>query len=96
LHAIVTRELAELLGFQGQPLLDRIVRWPRTMPQYCLGHLDTVARIEQIARQTPGLHLAGNAYRGVGIPQCVRSGQTAATQIVELLDHQATHPTTRS
>jgi oxygen-dependent protoporphyrinogen oxidase len=51
------------------------------MPQYHVGHLDRVARIEQLARRHPNLALAGNAYHGVGIPQCIASGQQAAEQI---------------
>jgi oxygen-dependent protoporphyrinogen oxidase len=58
------------------------------MPQYHLGHLDRVARIESRAAKLPGLHLAGNAYRGVGIPHCIHSGQQAADRAVASLSHE--------
>jgi oxygen-dependent protoporphyrinogen oxidase len=67
------------------PLIADVARWPRSMPQYHVGHLDRVARIEQLAAGIPTLGLAGNAYRGVGIPQCIASGETAAQQIATTL-----------
>jgi oxygen-dependent protoporphyrinogen oxidase len=82
IRSIVLGELAELLGAQGEPELFRIQRWPATMPQYHLGHLDRVAEIERVAAELPGLELAGNAYRGVGIPFCIRSGEQAAERAV--------------
>ncbi|HEV7278657.1 MAG TPA: protoporphyrinogen oxidase [Pirellulaceae bacterium] len=78
---LVRRELAELLGVQGEPLFAEVVRWNRTMPQYHVGHLDRVAAIERLVEQSPGLAVAGNAYRGVGIPFCIRSGQQAASRV---------------
>jgi oxygen-dependent protoporphyrinogen oxidase len=55
------------------------------MPQYHLGHVQNVERIESLASELKGLELAGNAYRGVGIPQCVRSGNEAANRLAEYL-----------
>ena len=55
------------------------------MPQYHVGHLDRVARIEQLAARHPTLALAGNAYHGVGIPQCIASGEQAAERIAAQL-----------
>lgn len=81
LSELVRRELAILLEFQGTPRLQRIVRWPRAMPQYHLGHLDRVRRIESLVQQTPGLELAGNALYGVGIPQCVQTAERAAESL---------------
>jgi oxygen-dependent protoporphyrinogen oxidase len=78
LERIVTEELRDLLGITGQPLWAMIARWSQSMPQYHLGHLDRVARIEAQASALPGLALAGNAYRGVGIPHAIRSGEEAA------------------
>ncbi len=52
------------------------------MPQYHLGHLDRVARIEELTNQHAGLALAGAAYRGVGIPQCIHSGELAAEKLL--------------
>jgi oxygen-dependent protoporphyrinogen oxidase len=74
-------ELTELLQISGEPLLADIARWPRSMPQYHVGHLDRLRRIERLAAAHPRFALAGNAYRGVGIPQCITSGQAAAERI---------------
>ncbi|WP_197524662.1 protoporphyrinogen oxidase [Botrimarina hoheduenensis] len=86
---LVQEELGELIGLRGVPILTRIVRWPRRMPQYHVGHLQRVDRIEQLAREYGGLHLAGAAYRGVGVPQCVHAGQLAAEQASAELAQQA-------
>jgi oxygen-dependent protoporphyrinogen oxidase len=90
LRHMVAEELQELLGINGDPQLCEIFRWPATMPQYHVGHLDRVARIEQRAATLPKLALAGNAYRGVGIPFCIRSGENAAQKILQqLAPHKA-------
>ncbi len=78
LRSIAESELASLLGISGPPTQAWVTRWPRRMPQYHLGHLDRVARIEAAVAAHPGLALAGSAYRGVGIPDCIRSGEKAA------------------
>jgi len=75
---LVQRELRSIYGVWGEPLLTRVARWEGAMPQYHLGHLDRVSRIEAAAAKLPGLELAGAAYRGVGIPQCIRGGEAAA------------------
>jgi protoporphyrinogen/coproporphyrinogen III oxidase len=78
LHRIASEELRALLGIRGECTLCDIARWPRSMPQYHLGHLSLVESIEHAAARWPGLALAGNAYRGVGIPHCIHSGEAAA------------------
>jgi protoporphyrinogen/coproporphyrinogen III oxidase len=75
-------DLAGLLRITGPPLLARVARHPASMPQYEVGHLDRVASIEARLRSWPGLALAGGAYRGVGIPDCIHSGEDAAERIV--------------
>ena len=75
---IVQSELNELLGVRGEPELSLVVRYPRAMPQYHVGHLDRVVRIEALTARHSGLALAGNAYRGVGIPDAIQSGASAA------------------
>jgi len=82
LQGIVRQELGELLGVHGEPEFCQIHRWLGTMPQYHVGHLDRVEAIEQRAANIPHFALAGNAYRGVGIPFCIRSGEQAAERIV--------------
>jgi oxygen-dependent protoporphyrinogen oxidase len=78
MEGLVRRELELLLGVHAAPLFMRVARYPRSMPQYLVGHLRLVEWIEQQAARYPGLALAGNAYRGVGIADCVRSGEAAA------------------
>ncbi|QDT68219.1 Protoporphyrinogen oxidase [Planctomycetes bacterium MalM25] len=82
LVSLVREELGELVGLTGEASLTRIARWPRRMPQYHVGHLGLVQRIEARA-QSLGVELAGAAYRGVGVPQCVHSGEQAAERVLE-------------
>ncbi len=77
----VEQELRDLLGVGGPPMLSRIKRWHRAMPQYHVGHLERVHRIEQLANTLPGLELAGNYCRGVGIPHCIRTGEQASERL---------------
>jgi oxygen-dependent protoporphyrinogen oxidase len=81
LQSIAHRELAQLMQISGQPQWSDVARWPASMPQYHVGHLQRVTQIEGRASAHPGLALAGNAYHGVGIPQCIHSGETAAIRI---------------
>ena len=62
-------------------MLSRVWRHPGTMPQYDVGHLERVAAIESRLETLPGLALAGGAYRGVGIADCVHSGEVAAERL---------------
>ncbi len=85
LRQVALDELRQLLGISGEPRIADIARWPRSMPQYHVGHLERIARIEQLASRLPNLALAGNAYHGVGIPQCIASAESAADQLVASL-----------
>ncbi|MGD9855506.1 MAG: protoporphyrinogen oxidase [Planctomycetaceae bacterium] len=85
LVAMVREELRDLLGVTGEPLFQRIARYERGMPQYHVGHLDLVAAIEARERSHVGFALAGNAYRGVGIPDSIHSGETAVERIFNFL-----------
>jgi oxygen-dependent protoporphyrinogen oxidase len=85
LRRVALEELIELLQITGEPLFVDIARWPASMSQYHVGHLQRVARIEQLAAHHPNLALAGNAYHGVGIPQCIASGNQAAEKIFSSL-----------
>jgi oxygen-dependent protoporphyrinogen oxidase len=82
---IVYRELHGLLGASGTPQVVDVARWHDAMPQYHVGHLQRIERIEQLVAELPGLALAGNAYRGVGIAQCVQSGEEAAGRVLDSL-----------
>lgn len=75
---LVQRELREILGVQAEPQTVRINRWHDAMPQYVLGHIDRLKQIDQRIDRHPGLSLLGAAYRGVGIPDCIDSGNRAA------------------
>ncbi|HYB40264.1 MAG TPA: protoporphyrinogen oxidase, partial [Candidatus Methylomirabilis sp.] len=82
LAATARAQLAELIGARGEPLFTRVVRHPRAMPQYHVGHLARVEAIEQSVRRHRGLALAGAAYRGVGIADCVHSGEEAVEKLL--------------
>jgi oxygen-dependent protoporphyrinogen oxidase len=82
LVATARAELARYLGFTAEPILARVDRWREAMPQYEVGHLTRIDAIDARVAQLPGLALAGNAYRGVGIPDCVRSGEAAADAVL--------------
>lgn len=81
---VVCEELADIFGVQGDPELTLVVRYPRAMPQYHVGHLDRVARIDTRLAVLPGLFMAGNALRGVGVPDAIASGEAAANSAIEL------------
>lgn len=79
--AAIRQEIARILGVTAEPDFWRVSRWPRSMAQYTVGHGDRVKRIEQEMVSLPGLYLAGNAYYGIGVPDCVRMGKQAAEKI---------------
>jgi oxygen-dependent protoporphyrinogen oxidase len=81
LVAVVRRELAEVLGITTEPELVRVFRWDGGMPQYALGHLDRVEVIEDAVSRLPGIAVAGNMLRGVGLPDCIASGERAADTV---------------
>ncbi len=83
--ALVERELDELLGTKGKPLWAEATRWRGSMPQYHVGHLDRVERIRALTAAQSGLALAGNQFAGVGLPQCIHSGEEAAERVVAQL-----------
>jgi protoporphyrinogen/coproporphyrinogen III oxidase len=90
LLALVCDELKALFDITAEPVFTRIYRWPRANPQYDLGHLERVAVIER--RCPPGLYLAGCAYRGVGIPDCIAQGRAAVARLItELRSHEHAH-----
>lgn len=78
---VALREVGDLLGVRGAPLLVQVDRWDSAMPQYHLGHAGRVARIFAALGRHRGLALAGAAYTGVGIPQVIASGRAAALSV---------------
>ncbi|MEP6820050.1 MAG: protoporphyrinogen oxidase [bacterium] len=81
----VREDLRELLGIERAPLFAEVSKWERSMPQYHVGHLARVKRIEERVASLPGLVLAGNAYTGLGIPDCIRNGEAAAGDLMAAL-----------
>ena len=78
LVAIARDELRRILGLTAAPIAHVTARWPRSMAQYTIGHQQRVEEIRARAAAIPGLHLAGNAYEGIGIPDCINTGRAAA------------------
>jgi oxygen-dependent protoporphyrinogen oxidase len=81
---IVRRELKSILRLDTEPRFTRVYRWRRAMAQYSVGHLDRVTRIEAAAERLPAFAIAGNCFRGIGVPDCIRSGQHAAASVAKL------------
>jgi len=80
---IARDELRLTLGITAEPLLTRVFRWEKAMPQYNLGHPARLTRLETILDTIPGLALAGNGYQGIGIPDCIHSGELAVERILQ-------------
>jgi len=85
LEAMVRHDLGEILGIRGDPMVSRTCVWPQAMAQYAVGHLERVQSIDARVARHPGLALAGNGLRGVGIPDCVHSGQLAADALLDVI-----------
>jgi protoporphyrinogen/coproporphyrinogen III oxidase len=75
-------ELRSILGLHEEPLFSRVHRWPRAMAQYTVGHPERTRLIAERLRRHPGLHLAGNAFSGIGVPDVVRTGELAAREVL--------------
>src|SRR5688500_18678631 len=85
LVARVRHDLSELLGVHSSPIFAEVSKWERSMPQYFVGHVDRVLSIINRVGRLPGLVLAGNAFQGPGIPDCTRSGESAADKLFDSL-----------
>lgn len=82
LVSLARRELAATVKLELQPRFFRVHRWFKATPQYNLGHCELVGQIETEAGRMPGLALAGSAYRGIGVPDCVREARDAASEVL--------------
>jgi oxygen-dependent protoporphyrinogen oxidase len=91
LFALARGELSATLGITAVPVLQRVHRWERGMPQYTVGHVGRVDAINARVAALPGVFLAGSSYGGVGIPQCVESGARAAAGACAYLEKQGEH-----
>ena len=80
--AMARDELRRLTGITADPVFHTIARWPRSMAQYTVGHQQRLRNIESRVASLAGIHLAGNAYYGIGIPDCVKTGRVAAQKII--------------
>ena len=79
---IAREELELTLGITAEPLVSRVFIWEKAMPQYNLGHPEKLAAIDAALAEMPNIALAGNGYRGIGIPDCINSGELAAKKIL--------------
>lgn len=83
---IVHQELAEFMGARGAPVFRAVTRWPRAIPQYTLGHLERIRRVEQAQQALPGLYLCASYRGGVSVADCIESGQKTADAALRHLD----------
>ncbi|HZC30749.1 MAG TPA: protoporphyrinogen oxidase, partial [Gaiellaceae bacterium] len=79
---VAHRALARVVGIEGTPVVARVAAWPSAMPRYTVGHLDRLARIGAALLPFPGIVLAGAAYRGAGVADCIAQGQMAAQTVL--------------
>jgi oxygen-dependent protoporphyrinogen oxidase len=85
----VHEEIKLAMGVRGAPVFHRIVRWPNAIPQYVIGHLERVARIDALAAGHPGLFLAGNSFRGVAMADCVEQAGVIAERVARFVQSAA-------
>ena len=85
LQAVAQEEVRQTLGITAEPQLARVYRWEKAMPQFNIGHPARLERIDTLVEETPGLGLAGNGYQGIGIPDCIHSGELAADRVLEAM-----------
>lgn len=85
---LVRDELASIMGVSAQPTVAKVFRWPKASPQYEVGHLERVTQMEALAGKIPGLYLSGSAFRGVGIPDCIKSALTTVDQLIAYFDNR--------
>ena len=82
---VVRHELLSMAGISAEPLYTEVNRWPLGMPQYTLGHLERLAKIEKALGEYAGLYVTGAGYRGIGIPDCIKDGTETARRVVQQL-----------
>jgi len=92
--AAVREELAEIAAVTAEPVFSKLFRWPRSMAQYTVGHGGRLQELEARLESIPGLLVAGNAYHGIGVPDCIRMGKQAAAKIAQAIGHARGSPAT--
>ena len=82
----VRRDLQDIMGITAEPTFSKVTRCYHSMPQYPIGHSEKIKSVkEQLSSQRPGLFLCGAGYEGVGIPDCIQQGKTAAEQMMKFI-----------
>ena len=84
------KELADIMGITADPILTRIYRWDKSMPQYRIGHAEKVRNLEERLLRYPGMYLTGCAYRGIGISDCIHDGKLTAESALKFLKNPET------
>jgi oxygen-dependent protoporphyrinogen oxidase len=82
--SIVRKELKQITGLSADPWFVKVYRWERSMAQYTPGHLERIERIEATLKQMQNLSIAGNFYKGIGVPDCIHTGKEAAEHMAAL------------
>lgn len=85
IESLIKKDLKEILGLEAEPYFSQVHRHPYSLPQYCVGHLEIVKKIEEHLQHFPGLAFAGNGYYGTGIPDCIHSSELAAEKLLNSL-----------
>jgi oxygen-dependent protoporphyrinogen oxidase len=80
----VRAELKKIVKLEARPMFARVYRWRGAMAQYESGHIARVERIEKRVKEIAGLALAGNAFHGIGVPDCIREGMNAANALAQV------------
>jgi len=82
----VLADLRKTIKIHGQPELTVVTRWPNSMPQYTVGHLERMEKaINGLSKELPGIFLAGSSYNGIGVPSCIKQGSEAVTKVLDFL-----------
>ena len=89
---LVRRDLAELAGVTAEPIDVRVIRWGGGLPQYGVGHLGLVERVERAVAAVPGLEIAGATFHGVGVPACIGAADAAASRITSAAERPSVVP----
>lgn len=83
---LVQKDLRDILGITARPWFTRLTRWNHAMPQYLVGHVERILRVEaSLLRDAPGVFIAGAGYHGVGIPDCIADGDLAAQKVIDTI-----------
>jgi len=83
---MVKGELRDIMGITSEPLLTRIYRWEKAMPQYTIGHEERLSILDKKLSEYPGMFLTGSSYRGSGISECIKDGQLTAEFVLKYLN----------